>query len=94
MKYFLTEVLNALEINAFYKINHSDGKRFFKTDLSDFCWFSVILTEIIYFPKIFSYSHIWNKFQHQHWFRVKKLFKLTFCQIGNNQDTNESKLDI
>ena len=34
-----------------------------KTEFLHFRWFSVIVLEIIYFPKNFIDSHTWNKFQ-------------------------------
>ena len=52
----------------------SDEKGLLKTYFSHFHWFTVILIGIMYFPKTFIYSHVWNKFQYGHYFQINKTF--------------------
>ena len=60
----------------------SDEKGLLKTYFSHFHWFTVILIGIMYFPKTFIYSHVWNKFQYGHYFQINKTFSAEIFSDG------------
>ena len=58
---FLAELANAFWIHILHKKrNLLAGQKFLKTDFSYFHWFSVIVVEIIYFPRFSFGGLIWR----------------------------------